>query len=50
MSHDEKREFKELYQLFAEFDVDGNGTISMEVCFLSIVMATSHAEVWALSY
>lgn len=31
MNLEEKREFKQLYELFAEFDTDGNGEISLLV-------------------
>ncbi len=33
MSTDDKREYKELFELFAEFDTDGSGTISLLVSY-----------------
>lgn len=31
MTSDDKREYKELFELFADFDTDGSGTISIQV-------------------
>lgn len=31
MSVEEKKDFKELFEIFAEFDTDGNGSISIQV-------------------
>ena len=31
MTPEDKKDFKELIEIFAEFDTDGNGSISVEV-------------------
>lgn len=31
MTPEDKKDFKELFEIFAEFDTDGNGSISVEV-------------------
>lgn len=31
MNMEERQEFKELFEIFAEFDTDGNGSISIQV-------------------